>query len=280
MINRSGEMGDPYLFMGTYQIGQKKQAQRLLVSALQQGIRAFDTAPSYGTEQILGEALQQGIKKFSINRNEIIIADKIDAWQMQAYEEKIEVVIKAQLQKLQVDYIDLLLIHWPFQKYFDRVWAGMLQMKRAQLIRQVGVCNVNTRIFHELFDYRSLEEQPDVIQVERHPYNTCDDLIQLAKERKITVQAYSPICRMKFDKKDISMLNKIGEKYEKTVGQVILRWHIDTGVVPIVKTSNEKRIAENQDILNFSLNKEEIICINTLNRNYKLFPESWGCPGI
>ena len=273
-------MGYPYLFMGTYQMGQKKQAQRLLVSALQQGIRAFDTAPSYGTEQTLGEALQQGIKKFSINRDEITIADKIDAWQMQAYEEKIEVVIKEQLQKLQVDYIDLLLIHWPFRKYFDRVWTGMLQMKRAQLIRQVGVCNVNTRIFHELFDYRSLEEQPDVIQVERHPYNTCDDLIQLAMERKITVQAYSPICRMKFDKKDIAMLNKIGEKYEKTVGQVILRWHIDTDVIPIVKTSNEKRIAENQDILNFSLNKEEIMRINALNRNYKLFPESWGCPGF
>ena len=280
MINEKEKTKYPVLFLGTYQMKSKRYAQRFLMSALQQGVRGFDTAPSYGTEQLVGKVVCEGMKKYSLERQQIMVVDKIDAWQMQAYGDKIDAEIRKRLQKMQLDYLDLLLIHWPFREYFDKVWLSMLKMKKEGIVRGIGICNVNLRVYDELLGHRSKDEQPDVIQIERHPYNTCTEVICMAKENNVIVQAYSPVCRMKFAQSDMEVLKKIGQKYNKTPGQVILRWHLDTGVIPIVKTQSEKHISENLDITNFALSQEEILRIEAMNRNYKMFPESWGCPGF
>lgn len=266
------------LFLGTYQLGKQKEAREFIKNAISVGVRNFDTAPSYGTEKVLGTAVQWAIEHGIAQRKEFIIIDKIDGWQMQKYSENITELVDYQLKLLKTEYIDIILIHWPFFKYFASTWNGLQKIKGTK-VKQIGICNIDLRIYDQLKKLLG-NTRPDVIQVERHPYNSCLDLCRYFTDEGIIVQAYSPVCRMKFTQEDFETLNVIGYKYNKSVGQVILKWHLQTGAIPIVKTNKVNRIKENAELSDFFLNKDDINAINNLNKNYKLFPLSWGCPGI
>ena len=121
---------------------------------------------------------------------------------------------------------------------------------------------------------------PDVIQIERHPLRICKEDVEYFKNKGITVEAYSPVCRMDERLVESTLLHEIALKYNKTIGQVILRWHIDTGVVPVFMTKKESRVAENMDVFDFSLSIEEVEKISSMDINYKIFVESVCCPGI
>lgn len=266
------------IYLGTYQLGKKKQAKDFLKEALAGGMRKFDTAPSYGTELLIGEVCADAIIKKIIVREDIEICDKIDGWQMQVFADDIEKVVDKQLKFLKTDYIDIMLIHWPFEKYFDKTWEGLVKL-RGNKIKKIGICNVDNRIFSELI-LKKKHVFPDVVQIERHPYNVCENFVNCMNDAGVIVQAYSPICRMQFDNNSMNIIRTIAEKYNKSVGQTILRWHIDSGVSPIIKTNKISRIQENVDIFDFQLNENDMRTIKMLNKDYKLFPLSWGCPGI
>lgn len=243
--------------------------------AIQNGIYGFDTAPSYHTEEVLGTVINQCMKDLLIDRDSLFIQTKIDAWQMQ--DGRIEFYVEQALQKLSLDYIDSLLIHWPLPKYLCKTWEIFLLIKERGLVKNIGVCNVRLRQLEELVTYQQI---PQIVQIERNPLRTCDDEVRFCENYEIEVQAYSPLCKMNSLINENSLLKGLSEKYNKSIGQIILRWHLDTGVIPIFTTRNPLRIKEYANIMDLSLSQEDLTAISSMNINYKMYLESCHCPGF
>lgn len=262
--------------MGTFQMKDFDLFLKNAQTGIQNGVFGFDTAPSYKTEGLLGKVLKTLITKEVVKREELFISDKIDAWQMQEGNGNVRIYVKDALQKMQLNYFDLLLIHWPIAEYLYSTLRSLLEMKEDGLIRNIGVCNV--RLGHLKRIQSNVGILPDFIQNEIHPLNNCDEVVNWCHENQIHIMAYSPLCRMNTKIIESPTLKELSIKYNKTIGQIILRWHLERGVTPVFMTHNPKRIAENTAIRDFSLDKNDIERINAMNENYKIFLESNGCP--
>lgn len=249
-----------------------KSMARIVQSAFDVGIPAFDTAPSYGTEEMLGKALENVAGK---NRDSFFYSDKIDAIQM--YNGKINDHVEQRLQMMHLGYFDLLLIHWPLPQYVERTWEQMSELKSEGKVKSIGFCNVKVR---HLKQYSALGINPDYVQIERHPLNTCKAEVDYCQNHNIKVMAYSPLGRMLPEIRSSKVLNDIASKYGKNIGQVILRWHLDSDVIPVFGTRKEQRLRENTNIDDFKLTKQEVDAIELMNDNTKIFLESWGCPNF
>lgn len=243
--------------------------------AVDYGIMAFDTAPSYRTEIILGEALQNILKTKGISRERLHIQTKIDPIQM--YNGHVEDYFKLKLQEMHLDYVDVLLIHWPVYKYFMRTWEEMLAMQAHGLTKRIGICNLRLPHLKEL---KCIGIVPEVLQIERHPLNTFQSEVAFCHENGITLQDYSPLCKMHPLLRDNKMLHDMANRYGKSVGSVILRWHIDTGATPIFTSKRPERIRDYADVDSFKLTKADCDSIASLNMNHKLYLESLVCPGF
>ena len=244
-------------------------------NAMNHGIHKFDTAPSYKTEEIVSTALIEIQKELGLHRDNWYIQTKIDPIQM--YEGGVVEYFKGKLSKMKLDYVDCLLIHWPLKKYLEKTWDEMHRLKDCGLTRKIGICNL--RISH-LESLRDKGIRPEVLQIERHPLNTFQKENDFCQGNGIEVQDYSPLCKMHPLLKNSVLLDDIAKKYNKNVGQIILRWHIDTGTIPIFTTKNTKRLEEYSDIDNFILENGDIEKISSLNINHKLYLESLVCPGF
>lgn len=266
----------PKLVIGTFQYNSQQELQEVVDAAISCGLRGFDTSPSYHTEDMLGNVLQNVTKSFP--REELIIQDKIDAWHMEVTKGDVTRYVDESLRKLKTDYIDVLFIHWPFPEYLEETWRTFIKLKDIGKIKYIGLSNVHEKQMELLKN--STDVYPDLIQIERHPLRTCDSDIAFSHRNNILVEAYSPICRMDERISKSSILKEIADKYHKTIGQVIFRWHIDTGVIPVFMTKKAKRINENIDVFDFKLTDEEIQRINSRNENFKIFVESVCCPGL
>lgn len=266
----------PWIFMGTFQ----NRDEDLLLKNVQTGINCdvlgYDTAPSYKSEKILGKVLNTLMEQKVVKREQLFISDKIDAWQMQEGNGDVSIYVKDAMQKMRLNYFDLLLIHWPIPEYLYSTFRSLLKMKELGLVRHIGVCNA--RVGHLKRIETNVGVLPDFIQNEIHPLNTCDEVVDWCNDKDIKVMAYSPLCRM--DKKILenNALKDLSVKYNKTIGQVVLRWHLDRNVIPVFMTHNSKRISENTSIRDFSLEKSDVRRINEMNENYKIFLESNSCP--
>lgn len=269
-------MSNLNIAMGTYQVPMDK-IENLMFFAIENSCTTFDTAPSYGTEKLVGSTINKiVVRNKGISRQDIRLIDKIDPWQMQKYQSNIEQVVDSQLLLMNQDYIDCYLIHWPISPYFEYIWDQMCSLKKKGKVIKIGVCNIDKRFIEKYFSSIQL---PDVIQVERHPNNTERDVELYANDKQIELQAYSPLCRFMFSDDEKKILNLIGEKYNKTISQVILRWQLDTNFMPIVKTSSLERMKENLGVDDFLLEEEDIVNIGNMDKRYKIFPLSWGAPG-
>ena len=266
----------PWIFMGTFQNGNFDLLLNNVQIGIQNGVFGFDTAPSYKTEGVLGKVLEKLITKGVAKREDLFISDKIDAWQMQEGNGDVRKYVKGALQKMQLNYFDLLLIHWPIAEYLYSTFENLSEMKEEGLIRNIGVCNV--RIGHLKRIQSNVGILPDFIQNEIHPLNNCDEVVRWCNDNNISIMAYSPLCRMNTKILESSILKDLSVKYNKTIGQIVLRWHIEKGVIPVFMTHNPKRIEENIAIRDFSLEQSDIERINSMNENYKIFLESNGCP--
>lgn len=264
----------PFCF-GTYKQSDKNVLMRTIDEALKANIRLFDTAPSYHTEKILAKSLRNSMVRYGIKRHEIYLIDKIDAWQMQKGD--IKRTIEIALSEMGMDYIDVLLIHWPIPEFFFQTWQQMISLKEIGLVKNIGVCNVRVRQLQELIKEYN---KPDFVQVERHPLWTCKKDIDFFLNNQIKVMTYSPLCRMDVRLASSPTLKKIADKYGKTIGQVILRWHIESKCIPVFSSHKVERIQENINIFDFSLDPKEISEIDNLNQDLKISLESWGCPGF
>lgn len=270
-------MKQPDFLIGTFQCDNQETLNNIVRESIECGNNAFDTAPSYKTEGMLGHAIKSVCQEQKISRDKLYLSDKIDAWQMRAKNGDIRQFVEGALKKLQTDYIDMMFVHWPVAEYFEQTWESMVKCKESGLIRDIGVCNVRIR---HLLEWKAKGIEPANIQIERHPLRTCYDEMHYCSENGIKVFSYSPLGRMLPQIRESEVLKEIAVKYNKNIGQVILRWHIDTKACPVFTSTKAGRIKSNTDIFDFQLTQPEVGLIEALNKNYKIFLESWGCPGF
>lgn len=240
---------------GLYKITDQSTITSSIRNAYKAGYRLFDTAQLYKNEAEVGAALQE----LSLPRKELFITTKV-AEPNQGFKRTI-LSIKDSLHKLKLDYVNLLLVHWPIERAFFDTWAALEELKKQGLTRSIGVSNY--QIIHLQYLATQAHEMPVVNQVERHPRLNPKPLIEYDHQHGIVTQAWSPLGRGAILTNPI--LEKIAKKHGKSPAQIVLRWHLQSGVAFIPKSVHEARIKQNIDIYNFSLTAEEMAAINGLN---------------
>lgn len=249
----------------------------IVKSGLLAGFRAIDTARDYGNEAIVGAVINDVLKDLGMQREDIFITTKIGNSQQR--EANIYEQIDISLNNLQTNYIDLWLMHWPYPNFYIDTWHKMEDIyKNTQKTRAIGVANYQERHFKNLFE-KGVSIIPMVNQIEYHPLRTSFDLLNYMKSKGISLQGYCPLCRFIPQLREANILSLLEKKYNKTKGQIILRWHLQTNSMPIFKSYKVSRFVENIDIFDFSLTEEEVSSISSLDINYKYHLESASCPG-
>ena len=281
MDNRTLKNGKmiPNIMFGSFQMTDQQEMNEIVSAAVENGVLGFDTSPSYRTEGMLATAVHNVMKTNpAIKREKFFIETKIDSWQMIAKKGEIRPFVTAKLKETKLQYWDCLLIHWPQPEYLVPTWKAMEKLYEEKLVRSIGVCNFSPRHFRTL-QKGGAKIMPHICQSEIHPLNAEEELTAYCKEHGIILEAYSPLCRMIPQMRYNALINILAEKYHVSPAQIILRWHIEHGRVPIVKTSSVKRVKENTDIFSFSLSEEDCKAIHQLNEDFHIFLESRCCPG-
>jgi len=289
----SNNLEIPSIGMGTYPL-KGEALNKAIVAATSCGYRAFDTAKAYGNELSLGNALQEAYRINHLKRSDLFLTSKIgenldhgipDGKLFYATypNEKRDIsgIVSNQLDEvlknLRTDYLDLLLIHWPFPDYFVEIWKAMEREYRTGRVKAIGVSNFRERHIQKIIDSGTIV--PMVNQFELHPLNTKKTLIDYCQKHNIQVQAYSPLAVMNKKLMNAPILDLLSQKYKKSIPQIILRWNIQQGVIPIPKSGNPVRLQENINIFDFEITDEDMIGIDLLNENYASIVESRYCPG-
>ncbi len=249
----------PILGLGTYLSGASRMTQTAILHALGAGYRHFDTAKFYRNEEDIGEAIRQS----GVPRDDIFLTTKL--WNSdQGYDSAIAACNQS-LQKLRVDYIDLYLIHWPVTDIRMESWKAMETLLEEGKCRAIGVCNYTIKHLKELLNNADIV--PAVNQVEFHPFLYQKALLDFCRENGIQLEAYSPFAKGR--KLNEPILASIGEHYNKTPAQVLVRWALEHRLVVIPKSSKKQRIRENADVFNFSITPEDMTVLNVLDENYR-----------
>lgn len=243
---------------GVFQIDDPKVCEDKVLKALEIGYRLLDTASSYQNEEAVGEA----IKKNDISRSDIFLTTKAYIQEM-GYEPTLK-AFENSCRKLKTDYLDLYLIHMPLNDYYGS-WRALEKLYKEGRVRALGVCNFSsTNLLDLLFN---VQIPPMINQIENHPLYQRTQEIKFMEQEKVQPEAWAPFAEGMDGIFNNSLLQKIAEQHGKTVAQVILRWNIQRGVVVIPKSTHQKRIQENIDIWDFSLNSDEMNTIASLDLN-------------
>ena len=246
----------PKIGFGTYKLKDENETIDTIKYALKVGYRFIDTASFYGNEEWIGKA----IKESKIKREDIFLATKV--WNdSHGYDKAIDSFEKS-MKKLDIDYLDLLLIHWP-TKLNKETWRAFESLYELGKVRAIGVCNFKIGHLEEL--RKTAKIMPMVNQIEVHPCFSQKEIVNYCNNYKIQVIGWSPI--MKGQLLEVPLMMDLAEKYNKTIAQIALRWHIQKEIIPIPKSSHYGRIADNIDIFNFELSEEDMIKIDRLDRN-------------
>lgn len=226
------------------------------------GFTLLDNSASYRNESYIASAIQES----GLKRKDLFITTRVgNIAQMQ---KTVREEFFTSLKKLGTDYIDLYQFHWPVTGLYLDTWKQMVQLYNEGYCRALGVANCHKHHLDALMDISDIV--PAINQIEVHPLFTQKNLISYCKNLGIQVEAYTPIARMDDRLVRLPILKHIADKYHKTVVQVILRWHIQNGVIPIVRSLNKKRQLENISIFDFELSREELEAIDGININSRL----------
>lgn len=248
----------PMIGLGVYKAKEGDEVKQAVKTALEVGYRSIDTATVYENESGVGEAIRES----GIPREDLFITTKV--WNDdQGYEETLEAFEKS-LKKLQMDYVDLYLIHWPVRGKYVDTYRALEKLYEEGKVRAIGVSNFHKHHLELLLP--NCKVKPMVNQVELHPMLTQFELCNYCQDEQIQMEAWSPLMRGG-EVFQHPIIQAIANKYEKTPAQVILRWDIQSGIVTIPKSVTPSRIKENFTIFDFALTEEEIRQINTLNRD-------------
>lgn len=287
----------PIMGLGT---GQYEDTSKIVYESIKSGVRLIDTASIYKNEVEVGKGIKQAIDEGIIKREELFIITK--CW----LEEKDdpEKALKASLERLNLTYVDLYLDHWPTGKCYNgeknlkfvsfvEFWTKMEKLVEGGLTKSIGVSNYNAQNIFNILSFCKIK--PVVNEIEFNPYFYQKDLKELCDKEGIKIVAYNPLAKGKYCKKSENMIIEkkldlfkeeliidLAKKYGKTEGQIILNWHIHTGVVPIPSTSNPKRMEENLGAAEFNMEEEDYQKICSFKENGKQFrfAKSFGIYGI
>ena len=248
---------------GVFQIKDKEECVRVVLEAIETGYRLIDTAQSYGNEEAVGEA----ILKTNVPREELFVTTKVGITNY-GYE-KAKASVEESLEKMKLDYIDLVLLHQPFKDYHG-AYRALVDLYKEGKIKAVGVSNFYPdRLVDLCLD---TDVVPAVNQVEVNLFHQQNQALEYNQKYGVQLEAWAPFAEGKKGIFTNETLMGIGEKYNKSVGQVILRWLVQRGIVPLAKTVRKERMLENIDIFDFKLTDEEIKQIRQLDKNDTLFP--------
>lgn len=248
----------PILGYGTFQI-PSSIAEECVLNALSVGYRMIDTAAAYFNEKEIGRA----IKKSKISREEIFVVTKV--WIQDAGYKNTMKAFYTSLKNLDLDYIDLYLIHQPYGDYYGS-WKAMEELYRNGKIRAIGVCNFSMERFVDL--YMNCTIKPMVNQIEFHPFFQQNQVQNLLKDYNCQIQAQGPLNEGQRNIFKHEILEEIAKKHDKTVAQIVLRWHIQKHIMTIPKTIHKDRMIENMNIWDFQLDSEDFKKIDQLNLGY------------
>ena len=250
---------------GVFQVRDKEECKRSVLDAIRAGYRLIDTAASYTNEDAVGEAIREAIAEGLCTREELFITSKMWVQDMQN-EQMAAAAIDASLKNLGLEYLDLYLLHQAMRDYFS-AWRAMEKAYRAGKIRAIGVSNFYP---HTLTNFcETVEIRPAVNQVELHPYYTQEVALETMKNYGVQPEAWAPLGGGRYKPFENEMLAGIASAHGKTIGQVVLRWNVQRGVVVIPKSTHKERIEENYDIWDFSLTDEEMKQISSLDMGYQ-----------
>jgi diketogulonate reductase-like aldo/keto reductase len=252
----------PILGFGVYQVPDLEECERSVFEALQAGYRLIDTAAAYMNEEAVGNA----IKKSGVPREELFITTKL--WIQDAGYEKAKKAFEKSLNKLQLDYLDLYLIHQPFSDVYGS-WLAMEELYEAGKVRAIGVSNFKPDRVMDLILYNKVV--PAVNQIETHPFNQQIETQKFLQENGVQIQSWGPFAEGRNNLFQNELLKSIGERYSKSIAQVVLRWMIQRGVVVIPKSVTKERIIENFDVFDFELADEDMTAIGTLDQKASAF---------
>lgn len=260
LLNNGVKM--PMIGYGVFQIQDLAQCEQCVYDAIQAGYRLIDTASVYGNETAVGLA----IKRSGIQREDLFITSKL--WVQDAGYESAKKAIDLTLENLQTDYIDLYLIHRPFNDYYG-AYRAMEEAYKEGKIKAIGLSNFDAARIVDLM--MNNEIKPVVVQVECHPFYQQEDLREFLQENNILMEAWAPFAEGKKHIFQNDVLKTIAQKYEKSVAQVILRWNIQRQIVPLSKTVHTNRMEENLAVFDFELSQEDMHFIASLDENQTLF---------
>ena len=259
-LNNGIEM--PILGFGVFQVTDSAECERSVQDAIETGYRSIDTAQSYMNEEAVGAA----IKKSGISREELFITTKL--WIQSKGYEGARKAFDASLKKLQLDYLDLYLIHQPIGDVYGE-WRAMEEFYKEGRIKAIGVSNFHPDRLMDLIVNNEIV--PAVNQVETHPFHQQIQTQQFLQENNVQIESWGPFAEGKNNIFQNELLASIGKKYDKSIAQVILRWLTQRGVVAIPKSVRKEKMKENFNSLDFELNAEEMEAIKTLDTKASLF---------
>ena len=252
----------PILGFGVFQVPDPAECERSVCDAIDVGYRLLDTAASYGNEAAVGTA----IRNHGIDRSALFVTTKL--WIEDASYEGAKAAFERSLNKLQLDYLDLYLIHQPFGDVYG-AWRAMEELYRAGRIRAIGISNFYPDRMVDFVLHNAIT--PAVNQIEIHPFHQQDEAQKLLEEYKVQAEAWGPFAEGRNGLFTHEVLQTIGQKHGKSVAQVVLRWLIQRGIVAIPKSVRKERMAENFAVFDFELDAADIAAIAQLDQKASSF---------
>ena len=259
-LNNGVEM--PMLGFGVFQVTDLAECERSVADAIKTGYRLIDTAASYQNEEAVGKA----IKKSGVPREDLFITTKL--WIQSNGYDGTKKSFKNSLKRLQLDYLDLYLMHQPFGDVYGE-WRAMQDLYKEGMVRAIGVSNFHPDRLIDLIIHNEIV--PAINQVETHPFHQQIETQKFLQENNMQIESWGPFAEGKNNIFHNELLLSIGRKYNKSIAQVVLRWLIQRGVVAIPKSVRKERMAENFNIFDFALSAEDMEAIKALDTNTSSF---------
>jgi diketogulonate reductase-like aldo/keto reductase len=253
----------PWLGFGVFQIDDGQKVELAVRHALEVGYRSIDTAAVYKNEHGVGKAIRES----GIPREDIFLTTKV--WNSDQRAKRTMAAFEESLERLDTEYVDLYLVHWPVQGFYQETWQMMEEIYRNGRAKAIGVSNFQVHHLEDIL--RNSQTVPSVNQIEFHPFLVQPALLEFCQKHKIQVEAWSPLVQGQIV--DVPAVQKLAEKYGKTPAQIALRWDLQHEVVTIPKSVRPNRIDENAQIFDFELSQEDVSLLDTLDEGKRVGPD-------
>lgn len=243
-------------------IKQLKTYEAAVISALCTGGVFIDYSAAYGREDIIADALNQ----MGINREKVFLTTRVT--NASQFDNSVRETALRSIERFKTSYVDLLMFHWPVTDKFVSTWEELIKLKDEGYCKNIGVANCHQHHIEDLINATGVK--PQVNQVEIHPLFSQKELIKYCQTREIQVEAYTPLARMDERMVRLPLWKTLQAKYNKSITQLVLRWHIQNGVIPVFRSMTPSRVIENFDVFDFQIDQMDMQIIDGININSRL----------